>query len=93
MRGLHAVRQPDDPLGRMTTILDEAGFTSVVATNCEQTYHRYLRLGEEVTITTTLEDVVGPKKTALGEGWFVTTRSIWLVGDEPGVSPRCCSGS
>ena len=27
--------------------------------------------------------MVGPKKTALGEGWFVTTRSTWYVGDEP----------
>lgn len=77
MQGLNAVRQTDDPLGRMTTILDEAGFTSVVATNCDQVYHRYLKVGEEVTITTTLEDVVGPKKTGLGEGWFFNTRSVW----------------
>ena len=35
-----------DPLGQMMTALDEAGFTSVVATNCAQTYHRYLRHGE-----------------------------------------------
>jgi uncharacterized OB-fold protein len=27
--------------------------------------------------------VVGPKRTALGEGWFVTTVSTWYVGDEP----------
>ncbi|MFE4500376.1 bifunctional MaoC family dehydratase N-terminal/OB-fold nucleic acid binding domain-containing protein [Rhodococcus sp. NPDC056743] len=82
MRGLGAVRESDDPLGRMTDILDEAGYTSVVATNCDQTYHRYLRPGEEVTITSVLEDVVGPKKTGLGEGWFFTTRSLWHVGDE-----------
>ena len=67
----------------MVSVLDEAGFTSVVATNCEQTYHRYLRYGEEVAVASTLESVVGPKKTALGEGWFVTTRSTWYVGDEP----------
>lgn len=85
MQGLNAVRQPDDPLGRMTTILDEAGFTSVVATNCDQIYHRYLRVGEEVTITTTLEDLVGPKKTGLGEGWFFTTRSLWRVAGDDGT--------
>lgn len=83
MQGLHGTRTGDDPLGLMMNVLDEAGFTSVVATNCEQTYHRYLRPGEEVTITTVLEDVVGPKRTALGEGWFVTTRNVWRVGDEP----------
>jgi uncharacterized OB-fold protein len=82
MRGLGAVRESDDPLGRMTDILDEAGYTSVVATNCDQTYHRYLRPGEDVTISSVLEDVVGPKKTGLGEGWFFTTRSLWHVGDE-----------
>ncbi|MDV7356551.1 bifunctional MaoC family dehydratase N-terminal/OB-fold nucleic acid binding domain-containing protein [Rhodococcus oxybenzonivorans] len=85
MQGLHAERQPDDPLGRMTTILDEAGYTSVVATNCDQTYRRYLRLGEKVTISTTLEDVVGPKKTGLGEGWFFTTRSRWTVANDEGA--------
>ncbi|MGA9872284.1 MAG: MaoC family dehydratase N-terminal domain-containing protein [Rhodococcus sp. (in: high G+C Gram-positive bacteria)] len=83
MGGLHRVRSSDDPLGQMMSILDDAGFTSVVATNCEQTYHRYLQVGEEVSLTARLEDVVGPKKTGLGHGWFVTTRNIWYVGDEP----------
>lgn len=82
MRGLGAEREKDDPLGRMTQILDDAGYTSVVATNCDQIYHRYLRHGEEVTIESTLEEVVGPKKTSLGEGWFFTTRNLWKVGDE-----------
>lgn len=83
MAGLHGGRSADDPLGLMIAALDDEGFTSVVATNCEQTYHRYLALGEELTVTTRLEDVVGPKQTALGEGWFVTTRNIWYSGDEP----------
>jgi uncharacterized OB-fold protein/acyl dehydratase len=85
MGGLHPVRDgaDDDPLHLMSAVLDEAGFTSVVATNCEQEYHRYLRHGEQVTVSATLEDVTGPKRTALGEGWFVTTRSTWSVGDEP----------
>ncbi|GAB2809306.1 putative OB-fold protein [Lentzea nigeriaca] len=82
MGGLHGQRALDDPLGAMMKILDEAGFTSVVATNSDQTYHRYLKIGEHVSVTSTLEDVTGPKKTALGEGWFVTTRSTWYVGDE-----------
>jgi uncharacterized OB-fold protein len=83
MFGLNGNRSDDDPLGTMIHVLDEAGYTSIVATNCEQTYHRYLRYGEEVALTSTLESVVGPKRTALGEGWFVTTRNIWYVGDEP----------
>lgn len=77
MRGLTGVRQSDDPLGLMTDILNDAGYTSVVATNCDQVYHRYLAPGDEVTIESVLEDVVGPKMTGLGEGWFFTTRNIW----------------
>ena len=86
MRGLDPGGQDDDPLGRMSAVLDEAGFTSVVATNCEQEYHRYLRHGEQVTVRARLESVTGPKQTALGEGWFVTTRSTWYAGAEPVAS-------
>ncbi|MGN6609439.1 MAG: OB-fold domain-containing protein [Jatrophihabitans sp.] len=83
MGGLLIPRASDDPLGLMMNLLDDAGFTSVVATNCEQIYHRLLRVGEQVTVATRLGDVVGPKRTALGEGWFVTTHLTWYVGDEP----------
>jgi uncharacterized OB-fold protein/acyl dehydratase len=83
MYGLRGQRPEDDPLAAMTAILDDAGFTSVVATNCEQTYHRYLRPGERVSVTSRLSDVAGPKRTALGDGWFVTTLSTWYVDDEP----------
>ena len=83
MPGLRAVRAGDDPLGQMSQVLDEAGYTSVVATNCDQAYHRYLKTGEQLSVRARLLDVTGPKRTALGEGWFVTTRSTWFSGDEP----------
>jgi uncharacterized OB-fold protein len=83
MGGLKAKRDPNDPLYASMAMLDEAGFTSVVATDSEQTYLRYLRLGEQVSVTTRLESVVGPKRTGLGEGYFVTTKNTWYVGDEP----------
>jgi uncharacterized OB-fold protein len=83
MHGLHGQRAADDPLGAMTAVLDEVGYTSVVATDCEQSYHRYLVPGERLAVRTRLTDVVGPKRTALGEGWFVTTVSTWSVGAEP----------
>jgi uncharacterized protein len=82
MGGLHPKRDPDDPLHSMMTVLTEAGFTGVLGTNCEQEYTRPLRVGEEVTVTTRLESVVGPKQTGVGEGYFVTTRNVWRVGDE-----------
>jgi uncharacterized OB-fold protein/acyl dehydratase len=72
-----------DPLGQMMRTLDEAGYPAVVATNCAQTYHRYLKHGEVLSLQAELADVAGPKRTALGEGWFVTTRNTWYAGDEP----------
>jgi uncharacterized protein len=83
MPGLHGARGDDDPLGLMSNVLDEAGYTSVVATNCDQEYLRYLKVGEQLTVRARLLNVVGPKRTALGQGWFVTTGSTWYSGDDP----------
>lgn len=82
MMGLGGVRPDDDPLGRIITLFDDAGYVGVVATNCEQTYHRYLRLGEEVSVSAELTEVIGPKQTALGEGYFINQHISWQVGDE-----------
>lgn len=82
MMGLGGVRPDDDPLSKILGLFDEAGYIGVVATNCEQTYHRYLRPGEEVSVAAELTDVVGPKRTALGEGFFITQKITWQVGDE-----------
>jgi uncharacterized OB-fold protein/acyl dehydratase len=82
MFGLGGVRPDDDPLSKILSLFDEAGYIGVVATNCEQTYHRYLRHGEGVSVAAELTDVVGPKQTALGEGFFITQKITWQVGDE-----------
>jgi uncharacterized protein len=82
MMGLGGVRAPDDPLTKILELFDDAGYIGVVATNCEQTYHRYLRPGEEVSVAAELTDVVGPKQTALGQGFFITQKITWQVGDE-----------
>ncbi len=82
MMGLGGVRPDDDPLGKIIGLFDEAGYIGVVATNCEQTYHRYLRPGEEVSVSAELTEVIGPKRTALGEGFFITQKITWSVGDE-----------
>jgi uncharacterized protein len=86
MRGLRPAPDAGDPLATMSGVLDEAGYTSVVATNCEQTYHRYVRVGEQLEVRSRLVDAVGPKRTSLGEGWFVTTESTWYAGAEPVAS-------
>src|SRR6476659_8419881 len=42
MRGLHRSTEDGDPLGTISQAFADAGYPSIVATNCEQTYHRYL---------------------------------------------------
>ena len=54
--------------------LDAAGFTATVATNLEQEYLRYLRLGDRVTQRVFLVEVSDEKRTALGPGHFLDYR-------------------
>jgi uncharacterized protein len=82
MFGLDGERPSDDPMGPMMKLFDDSGYIGVVATNCEQIYHRYLQPGEQVSISSEMGDVIGPKQTALGEGWFINQHIIWRVGDE-----------
>ncbi|MEZ0051200.1 putative OB-fold protein/acyl dehydratase [Mycobacterium sp. MAA66] len=82
MMGLGRSRSEDDPLARAMKLFDDAGYVGVVATNCDQTYHRYLKPGEQVAISAEITDVVGPKQTALGEGYFINQKIRWHVGDE-----------
>lgn len=82
MGGLGEGRSDDDPLSKMMALFDDAGFVGVVATNCEQTYHRYLQPGEELAIHAEITDVVGPKQTALGEGYFINQLITWTTADD-----------
>jgi len=86
MRGFATHRQRVRPTrpgvhDELMALLNEAGFTSVVATNCEQTYARYLRPGDRLTETRTIESVSEEKATALGTGHFVTTQSVYRDQD------------
>ncbi len=62
-------------------LLSEYGYTSVVATNCDQTYTRYLRPGDRITATTTIESISEEKATALGIGYFINTRDVYRDQD------------
>ena len=78
MRGLRPPEKPKDapvgPQARLFDLLDDAGFTSVVATNCTQEYKRYLEPGDLLTVKMQIESVSPEKKTGLGLGHFVTQR-------------------
>jgi hypothetical protein len=86
MPGLGRRRAPEDPLSRMTDFLTDAGYTAVLGTNCEQTYVRYLKVGERPRVTNALESVAGPKNTAMGEGYFVTSRNVWYIDHPDGLN-------
>ncbi|MEU8591140.1 OB-fold domain-containing protein [Streptomyces sp. NPDC048664] len=66
----------------LLALLDGAGCTAVVATDCEQEYPRLLRPGDEVTFDAVIESVSDRKRTKLGTGYFVTTRMDIRVGGE-----------
>ena len=69
-------RNQEDPRTVIIDMLDEAGFTGVIATNCEQEYLRYVRPGDHLTTYMSVEDVSEEKNTALGPGHFFTTKAI-----------------
>jgi 3-oxo-4,17-pregnadiene-20-carboxyl-CoA hydratase alpha subunit len=58
----------------LMTLLDGAGFSSVVATNCEQEYDRMLHLGDHLRTRSVIDSISEEKATGLGVGHFVTTR-------------------
>ena len=58
----------------LMNLLDGAGFSSVVATNCEQEYDRMLHVGDHLRTRNVIDSISEEKHTALGIGHFVTTR-------------------
>ena len=82
MSGLHLGAQPqrnieDSPSAGVYQLLDEAGFTGVVATNATYKYDRAIKPGDLISGTQKLLDVSEEKATAIGTGHFVTTETIY----------------
>jgi uncharacterized OB-fold protein len=104
MRGLRAsllteearaegAEQGSGPNEKMMALLDAEGLTSVVATNCDQSYGRPLVVGDRLLVRSVIEAISDPKRTGLGTGRFITTRldyvavpdadvPVWVTGDE-----------
>ncbi|MEE8581056.1 MAG: MaoC family dehydratase N-terminal domain-containing protein, partial [Myxococcota bacterium] len=70
-------REAQDKEQELHQLLTDHGYSSVVATNCEQHYQRYLRPGDAVHATTVIESVSEEKATALGIGYFIDTRTVF----------------
>ncbi|MET9516258.1 bifunctional MaoC family dehydratase N-terminal/OB-fold nucleic acid binding domain-containing protein [Streptomyces sp. NPDC002994] len=72
----------------LLALLDGSGYTSVVATDCEQEYVRDLRPGDRITFDAVIESVSERKTTKLGTGYFVTTRMDVRAEGEPAGTHR-----
>ncbi|MFF2849905.1 bifunctional MaoC family dehydratase N-terminal/OB-fold nucleic acid binding domain-containing protein [Streptomyces sp. NPDC058001] len=82
MGGLSGHQGRSAAYDELFALLDAAGCTSVVATDCEQEYVRPLRPGDEITFDAVIESVSERKTTKLGTGHFVTTRMDIRAGGE-----------
>jgi uncharacterized OB-fold protein/acyl dehydratase len=81
-----ANRKPADRQEELHALFQRHGYTGVVATNCEQEYARYLRPGERVVAEAKIESISTEKATALGNGYFIVTRTTFRTeqGEEIG---------
>ncbi|EPH45990.1 bifunctional MaoC family dehydratase N-terminal/OB-fold nucleic acid binding domain-containing protein [Streptomyces aurantiacus] len=88
MGGLSGHTDRSEAYDELFALLDDAGYASVVATDCEQEYLRPLRPGEEITFDAVIESVSERKTTKLGTGYFVTTRMDVRADGEPAGTHR-----
>ncbi|GGV49301.1 DNA-binding protein [Streptomyces longisporoflavus] len=88
MGGLSGHQGRSAAYDELFALLDGAGYTSVVATDCEQEYLRELRPGNEITFDAVIESVSERKTTKLGTGHFVTTRMDVRADGEPAGTHR-----
>lgn len=94
MRGYAATWRPDPhanaggAFADLLALLDEGGYTSVVATDSDFTFEREVRPGEHVSFDEVVEDISPEKSTGLGVGRFVTTLKTYRVGDEVVATQR-----
>lgn len=75
LAGLNGALPPGSATESIRELIDalaEAGYPAIVAVNSEQHYQRYLRPGDRIHRTSSIESIVGEKRTALGTGFFVT---------------------
>ncbi|MGG7572476.1 bifunctional MaoC family dehydratase N-terminal/OB-fold nucleic acid binding domain-containing protein [Streptomyces sirii] len=86
MGGLSGHSARSGAYDELSGLLDGDGYTSIVATDCEQEYLRPLRPGDRITFRGVIESVSARKTTKLGTGYFITTRmDIWADGEPAGT--------
>lgn len=73
---MHAgYHEPKNEQQRLHKLLADNGYTGVLGTDTEEHYSRYLKLGERVTALTVIDEISEQKATAVGLGYFITTKT------------------
>lgn len=91
MRGYAATVGPrggEDGFDALVALLDEGGYTSVVATDSEFTFLRELVPGDRVAVSESVESISAQKRTGLGPGRFVTTVKTYTDADGETVATQ-----
>jgi len=91
MRGYAATVHPvgqDQVSAELLALLDEGGYTSVVATDSELDLHRELRPGDHIGVEEVVESISPEKQTGLGVGRFVTTVRTYRDADGRDVATQ-----
>lgn len=92
MRGYAATVAPPDGgtngFDELVALLDEGGYSSVVATDSEFTFLRELVPGDHIAVRETVESVSAEKRTGLGTGRFVTTLKTYTDGQGETVATQ-----
>ena len=87
MRGYAATRRLQDgavaagAYAELVKLLDQGGYTSVVATDSDFEFHRELNLGDHVSHGEVIESISPEKQTGLGTGRFITTLKTYRDQD------------
>ncbi|MEU8136872.1 FAS1-like dehydratase domain-containing protein [Streptodolium elevatio] len=76
----------DNPAAAVHRLLTAHGYTARAATRCRQVYHREAQVGDHLSCESVLTTVSERKNTAIGAGYFVTTRMSFRDQDDADVA-------
>ncbi|WTW95572.1 MaoC family dehydratase N-terminal domain-containing protein [Streptomycetaceae bacterium NBC_01309] len=76
----------DNPAAAVHRLLTAHGYTARAATRCRQVYHREAQVGDHLSCESVLTTVSERKNTAIGAGYFVTTRMTFRDQDDADVA-------
>lgn len=82
VHGKYAPGSTDQDVYELLGKLDTIGYSGTVAVSYDQTYHSYLKEGDEVHNYSSIINITDKKSTGLGEGYFVTERAEYFNQDD-----------